>query len=126
MKESPFIEQMMIVGAERKFTTALIVPSYPNLKLWCDQNKFSFSSNQEIVNNVEVIALFQSIIESSNSEFNHVEQVKKFRLLQHEWTIDGGELTPTGKMKRRAILEKYNPEIEKLYAGDIDRPTLAH
>jgi long-chain acyl-CoA synthetase len=126
MKESPFIEQMMVVGAERKFTTALIVPSYPNLKLWCDQNKLSFSSNQEIVNDAAVIALFQSIIESANSEFNHVEQVKKFRLLQHEWTIDGSELTPTGKMKRRAILDKYNTEIEKMYAGDIASTTLIH
>ena len=126
MKESPFIEQMMVVGAERKFTSALIVPSYPNLKLWCDQNKLKFASNDEIVNDATVIALFQSIIDSSNTDFNHVEQVKKFRLLQHEWTIDGGELTPTGKMKRRTILEKYNNEIEKMYSSDIGNPALTH
>jgi long-chain acyl-CoA synthetase len=126
MKESPFIEQMMVIGSDRKFTSALIVPSFPNLKLWCTQNKLHLSSNNEIVTNATVIALFQSIIESLNTEFNHVEQVKKFTLLQHEWTIDGGELTPTGKMKRRAILEKYDKEIEKMYTSDIDNPALTH
>ena len=126
MKESPFIEQMMVIGADRKFTTALIVPSYPNLKLWCTQQKLNLSSNTEIVNNAAVNALFQSIIDSLNTEFNHVEQVKKFTLLQHEWTIDGGELTPTGKMKRRTILEKYNEEIEKMYTSEIGNPTLSH
>ena len=126
MKESPFIEQMMVIGSDRKFTSALIVPSFPNLKLWCTQNKLNLSSNNEIVTNATVIALFQSIIESLNTEFNHVEQVKKFTLIQHEWTIDGGELTPTGKMKRRAILEKYDKEIEKMYTSDIDNPAVTH
>ena len=126
MKESPFIEQMMVIGSDRKFTSALIVPSFPNLKLWCTQNKLNLSSNNEIVTNATVIALFQSIIESLNTEFNHVEQVKKFTLIQHEWTIDGGELTPTGKIKRRAILEKYDKEIEKMYTSDIDNPAVTH
>ncbi|MVN22630.1 AMP-dependent synthetase/ligase [Mucilaginibacter arboris] len=126
MKESPFIEQMMVIGAERKFTSALIVPSYPSIKLWCDQNKISFLSNREIINDSKVIALYQSIINSFNMEFNHVEQVKKFTLLSEEWTIDGGELTPTGKMKRRVILEKYKTEIEEMYAGTIDNTKPVH
>jgi long-chain acyl-CoA synthetase len=125
MKESPLIEQMMVIGAERKFTSALIVPSYPNLKLWCDQNKLAFISHQDIVDQPVVLAQFQTIIDSFNAEFNHVDQVKKFTLLPEEWTIDGGELTPTGKMKRRIILEKYKNEIEKMYS-DISNPTFAH
>jgi long-chain acyl-CoA synthetase len=116
MKESPFIEQMMFIGAEKKFTSALIVPSFPNIKLWCDQNKLTFLSHQEIVNHPKVIALYQSVINTFNAEFNHVEQVKKITLLPEEWTIDGGELTPTGKMKRRIIMEKYKREIEKMYS----------
>ncbi|MES2266739.1 MAG: long-chain fatty acid--CoA ligase [Bacteroidota bacterium] len=116
MKENALIEQMMVLGAERKFTSALIVPSFHNLKLWCDQNKIAFSTNREVVNNLAVIALFQSIVDTFNAEFNHVEQVKKIKLLAEEWTIDGGELTPTGKMKRRIIMEKYKNEIEKIYA----------
>ncbi|OKS86831.1 AMP-dependent synthetase/ligase [Mucilaginibacter polytrichastri] len=125
MKESPLIEQMMVIGAERKFTSALIVPSYPNLKLWCDQNKISFALHSDVIKEPTVIAQFQTIIDSFNSEFNHVEQIKKFTLLPDEWTIDGGELTPTGKMKRRIILEKYKTEIEKMYS-DVGSPTLAH
>jgi long-chain acyl-CoA synthetase len=125
MKESPLIEQMMVIGAERKFTSALIVPSYPNLKLWCEQNKINFLSHQEVVSQPVVIAQFQAVIDSFNVEFNHVEQVKKFTLLPEEWTIDGGELTPTGKMKRRIILEKYKNQIEQMYT-DVANTTLAH
>lgn len=125
MKESPLIEQMMVIGAERKFTSALIVPSYPNLKLWCEQNKINFSSHKEVVSQPIVIAQFQAVIDSFNIEFNHVEQVKKFTLLPDEWTIDGGELTPTGKMKRRVILEKYKNEIEQMYS-DVASTTMAH
>ncbi len=126
MKESPFIEQMMVIGAERKFTSALIVPSFPNLKLWCEQNKHVFSSRQEILKDAKVIAFYESIVNSFNADFNHVEQVKKFKLLPEEWTIDGGELTPTGKIKRRIILEKYKQEIEKIYQTENVNATLAH
>lgn len=125
MKESPLIEQMMVIGAERKFTSALIIPSYPNLKLWCEQNKINFISHQDVVRQPVVIAQFQAVIDAFNVEFNHVEQVKKFTLLPEEWTIDGGELTPTGKMKRRIILEKYKNEIEQMYT-DVVNTTLAH
>ena len=126
MKESPLIEQMMVIGAERKFTSALIVPSYPNLKLWCEQQNFDFSSARQIVEQEQIIALYQSVVDSFNAEFNHVEQVKKFKLLSEEWTINGGELTPTGKMKRRIILDKYKNEIEHLYQTETVGATVAH
>lgn len=118
MKESSLIEQMMVVGAEKKFTSALIVPSYPNLKIWCAQNKINFISHQQIIEEPAIIAQFQSIIDSFNVEFNHVEQIKKFALLADEWTIEGGELTPTGKIKRRIILEKYKNEIDQIYTTE--------
>ncbi|ASU36735.1 AMP-dependent synthetase/ligase [Mucilaginibacter xinganensis] len=126
MKESPYIEQMMVVGADRKFTAALVVPSFSNLKLWCKQHKLSFSSDREIVSNPAVFAMFQSIIDVNNKEFNHVEQVKKFVLLPAEWTIDGGELTPTGKIKRRIILEKFKTEIEQMYNGEAEHVPNPH
>jgi long-chain acyl-CoA synthetase len=119
MKESMFIEQMMVVGAGRKFASALIVPSFTNLKLWCKENKIEYLSNEEIVSNEQVIRLFQSAINSYNPEFNHVEQIKKFVLLPEEWSIDNGELTPTGKMKRRVILEKYKTEIDTMYESEL-------
>jgi len=127
MKENHFIEQMMVVGAERKFTAALIVPSYTNLKPWCKQHDISFSSNNEIIKDGRVIALYQSIINAFNPEFNHVEQVKKVTLLPDEWSIENGELTPTGKMKRKVITEKYKAEIDKMYTGEEhENPSLVH
>lgn len=120
MKESLFIEQMMVVGAGKKFTAALIVPSYVHLKPWCKQNEINFSSNEELIRDKRVVALYQSIVNSYNPEFNHVEQIKKIKLLPDEWSLASGELTPTGKMKRRVITDKYIAEIESLYADQVN------
>jgi len=118
MKESPFIEQMMVVGPERKFTAALIVPAFANLKTWCEKNGVPHQSNDEMINQPLVQKHFKSIVEKFNVQFNHIEQVKKFELLNKEWTIDGGELTPTLKLKRKVITEKYGDAIERIYAED--------
>ena len=115
MKESPFIEQMMVVGAERKFTAALIVPSFPNLSTWCTNNGIEASSNEQMLRNPKVIEHYKQIIEKYNPLFNPVEQVKKFELLNTEWTINGGELTPTLKLKRKVIMEKFGDVIDKIY-----------
>jgi long-chain acyl-CoA synthetase len=115
MKESLFIEQIMIVGADRKFVGALIVPSFAHLKEWSKQKGIAPLSNEEIVKNQEVIHLFKKIMEEYNPFFNHVEQVKQFRLLPAEWTIDTGELTPTLKLKRKVIMEKYKALVEDIY-----------
>jgi long-chain acyl-CoA synthetase len=116
MKESSFIEQMMIVGAEQKFVGALIVPAIPNLKEWMKLNNIQFTTNEEAVHNPAVLKMYKEIIESFNGFFNHVEQVKKFELMPHEWTIETGELTPTLKLKRKVIMEKYKSAIERIYA----------
>lgn len=115
MKESPFIEQMMIVGAEQKFVGALIVPSIPNLKEWMRQKGLEFVSNENAINHPQVLELFRKLIDSFNEFFNHVEQVKRFELLPNEWTIESGELTPTLKLKRKVIMEKYRGAIERIY-----------
>ncbi len=115
MKESPFVEQMMIVGAEQKFVGALIVPSVPNLKEWMQHKGIKFTTIEDAVNNPKVLDLYRELIESFNKFFNHVEQVKKFELLPHEWTIDSGELTPTLKLKRKVIMEKYKSAVERIY-----------
>ena len=115
MKESPFVEQMMIVGAEQKFVGALIVPSIPNLKEWMRQKNIHFVTNEDAVNNPEVLNLYRELIDSFNKFFNHVEQVKRFELLPHEWTIESGELTPTLKLKRKVIMEKYRDAYDRIY-----------
>jgi long-chain acyl-CoA synthetase len=116
MKESPFIEQMMVLGADQKFTGALIVPSLPNLTEWCQKNSIkNAGTTHQLLNDPRVIELYKQIVEEFNQQFNHVEQVKKFELLDKEWTIDGGELTPTLKLKRKVIMEKYRHAIERIY-----------
>jgi long-chain acyl-CoA synthetase len=118
MKESPFIEQMIVVGPERKFTAALIVPAFANLKTWCEKNGIETSTNDQMVHHPKVQEHYKSIIEKYNPQFNPVEQVKKFELLNTEWTINGGELTPTLKLKRKVIMEKYGDAVERIYASD--------
>ncbi|MEN9952163.1 MAG: hypothetical protein RLZZ520_431 [Bacteroidota bacterium] len=118
MKESPFIEQMIVVGPERKFTAALIVPAFANLKTWCEKNGVEATTNDQMVHHPKVQEHYKSIIEKYNPQFNPVEQVKKFELLNAEWTINGGELTPTLKLKRKVIMEKYGDAVERIYASD--------
>jgi long-chain acyl-CoA synthetase len=118
MKESPFIEQMIVVGPERKFTAALIVPAFANLKTWCEKNGIEATTNDQMIHHPKVQEHYKSIIEKYNPQFNPVEQVKKFELLNAEWTINGGELTPTLKLKRKVIMEKYGDAVERIYAAD--------
>lgn len=118
MKENHLIEQMMVVGAGKKFTAALIVPSFTNLVPWCKQHDVPYTSHEQVIKDARVVALYQSAVNTFNPEFNHVEQVKKIVLLPNEWSIDSGELTPTGKMKRKVIMEKYDAEIEKMYSDE--------
>lgn len=115
MKESPFIEQMMVVGADQKFVGALIVPSMPNLKEWMRQKEIQFTTNEDAVNHPKVLELYRELMDSFNKFFNHVEQIKRFELLPNEWTIDSGELTPTLKLKRKVIMEKYKDVIGRIY-----------
>jgi long-chain acyl-CoA synthetase len=116
MKESPFIEQMMVVGAERKFTAALIVPSFDNLATWCAKNNIKTDNVSEMLANPKVIEHYKNIVEKFNELFNPVEQIKKFELMEGEWTINGGELTPTLKLKRKVIMDKYAASVERIYA----------
>jgi long-chain acyl-CoA synthetase len=118
MKESPFIEQMMVVGAERKFTAALIVPAFANLKTWCEKNNIPSEDIHAMIKHPKVMEYYKSIVEKYNQLFNPVEQVKKFELLDSEWTINGGELTPTLKLKRKVIMEKYGEAVERIYATE--------
>ena len=115
LKESPFVEQVMVVGADQKFVGALIVPSMPNLKNWMRLKGISFVTNEDAIHNPKVLELYKELIESFNKFFNHVEQIKKFELLPNEWSIDTGELTPKLSMKRKVIMEKYKGVVDRIY-----------
>jgi len=116
MKESPFVEQMMVVGAEQKFVGALIVPSIINLQEWMLHKGIPFTTIEDAIHNPKVLDLYKALIDSFNAFFNQVEQIKKFELLPHEWTIDSGELTPTLKLKRKVIMEKYKTAVDRIYS----------
>lgn len=115
MKESPYIEQMMVVGDDKKFTAALIVPNFKNISDWMKKRAIDNGTATEMIHHPEVINLIRKEVDNFNQLFNHVEQIKKFELLPGEWTIDGGELTPTLKLKRKVILEKYGDIVERIY-----------
>src|SRR5579863_1302881 len=116
LKESRFIEQVAVVGAEQKFVGALVVPAFAQLTEWCKQHNYDTSSREVMVQNPEVRKFYRSLIDQYNQEFNHVEQIKKFELLPVEWSVETGELTPKLNFKRKIVLEKYKSYIEKIYS----------
>ena len=115
LKESRFIEQVIVVGSGQKFVGALIVPSFANLKDWCEKSGVSFQSNESAINNPAIIAHYKEIVEQLNQNFNHVEQVKRFELLPREWSVESGEVTPKLSLKRKVIMEKYKSAVERIY-----------
>jgi long-chain acyl-CoA synthetase len=115
LKESPFVEQVIVVGAEKKFVGALIVPSFPNLREWMRAEGIEFTTNENAIENKQVIMMFRDLVENFNKYFNHVEQIKKFELLPREWSIETGEMTPKMSLKRKVIMEKYKDAVERIY-----------
>lgn len=116
MKEIPYIEQIMVVGENRNYVTALIVPNMLTLSEWCLKNGVNAKTAEEMALSAEVQKLFKDAIDEKNKNFGQWETVKRFQIMPSEWSIDGGELTPTMKVKRKIVLEKYKDVIEKLYS----------
>ncbi|MBN8719501.1 MAG: long-chain fatty acid--CoA ligase [Sediminibacterium magnilacihabitans] len=115
LKESRFIEQVMVVGPERKFVGALIVPTFAALKDWMKANNITFTTNEAAIREPRVLEMYQKLVDQYNTGFNHVEQIKKFELLPHEWTIETGEMTPKLSLKRKVVMEKFREAIEQIY-----------
>ncbi|MEH0154743.1 long-chain fatty acid--CoA ligase [Limibacter armeniacum] len=121
-KEDFLIEQIMVVGEQRKFVSALIVPAEEALKDWCDHKNIQWTTLGEVIQKTEVLEYYQKIIDMYNPEFSHIEQIKKFALVGATWEAektDGSEaeLTPTMKPKRRIILKKHQDLIDQIYEG---------
>lgn len=121
LKEDFLVEQVMVVGEQRKFVSAIILPAEDALKDWCQNNGVDWKSLSDAVQQPKVIAKYQSIIDQYNPDFSKIEQIKKFCLIAASWEpsrADGtaAELTPTMKLKRRVIRDKYKQDIESIYA----------
>jgi len=115
LKESRFIEQILVVGSEMKFVGALIVPAFSQIKEWCIQQGYDTSSHQAIIENPMVVKFYKDLITEFNQNFNHVEQIKKFELLPTEWSNETGEMTPKLSIKRKVVMEKYKSYIDRIY-----------
>lgn len=118
LKQSRFIEQVMVVGEGEKMPAAFIQPDFAFVKSWAQRKGLSLSSNEEIANSKEVHDRVQEEVEAANKKFGHWEQVKRFELTPEAWSVEGGEMTPTLKLKRKQIKEKYKALYDKIYGGD--------
>ena len=115
LKQSLFIEQIMVVGSGRKMPTALIQPNVEFVLKWLDEKGINCDSLNNAVKETKLIQAFQSEIDVHNQYFGSWEQIKKFKLTPNEWTIVDGHLTPTMKLKRKVIADKYSDLIESMY-----------
>ncbi|MBN2215220.1 MAG: long-chain fatty acid--CoA ligase [Bacteroidales bacterium] len=116
LKESFFIEQAMVVGENQKFASALISPNFPFLHNWCSLHDVKYRDNMELIRNPQVVARFQREVNDINKQLGATEQIKRFRLVQEEWTPQTRELSPTLKVKRRFITEKYKQVLDEIFS----------
>jgi long-chain acyl-CoA synthetase len=115
LKQSLFIEQVMVVGENEKMPAAIIQPNFEYLKDWAGDNNITFISNEDLIVNEKVVAEITKAVKFCNKNFGKWEQIKAFKLTPDEWTIDGGHLTPTMKMKRAIIKKIYQDLYDKIY-----------
>ena len=115
LKESFFIEQAMIVGENEKFVSALISPNFSFLHDWCSRYKIHYENNWELILNPEVIARYQREVNKTNTLLGSHEKIKRIRLVAEQWTPQTGELSPTLKLRRRIIYQKYDNILQEIY-----------
>lgn len=115
MRISPYIEQVMLLGHNQPFVAALIIPCFPILKQWCEENNVHWTAPQFMVLNPKVIQLINEEVERINALLLKHEQVKKVHLLHKDWSEEEGELTPTLKLKREVVKAHYQKEIDAIY-----------
>ena len=116
LKQSLFIEQIMVIGDGEKMPGAFIQPNFSYIKTWAENEGIALgASNEEVVSNTNVIQKIQQEVDLYNEKFGNWEKIKRFELTPNVWSIDGGELTPTLKLKRKIVKEKYIQLYNKIY-----------
>jgi long-chain acyl-CoA synthetase len=116
MKQSRFIEQIMVIGADQKMPAAFIQPSFDFIKEWAKIHNIEIgTTNEEIITNKQVIDRIKQEVDTLNEKFGNWEKIKKFELTPDLWTIPAGHLTPTMKLKRKVVMEKYVNLYHKIY-----------
>jgi long-chain acyl-CoA synthetase len=115
IKTNAYIAEIVLVGNRRKFPSALVVPDFEKLEQWAESQDIASGVREELVDNPKVLAFVQQQIDEVTAGLAQFEKIKKVRLLAREFTIDGGELTPTLKVKRRVIESRYKDIIDTMY-----------
>ena len=117
MKQSRFMEQIMVIGEGQKMPAAFIQPNFEFLEEWANRKEIEYKNRKELVNNQAVIDRYQEEVDHYNQHFGNWEKVKKFEITPDEWSIDGGHLTPTMKLKRREVKAIYKDLFDKIYSN---------
>jgi long-chain acyl-CoA synthetase len=115
---SKYIEQAIVLGDKRKFCSAFIVPAFDNLKAYAKKNNLQFTNEEELINLSEIKDLYRKEIDRLSVDLASYETIKKFHLLKEPFTIESGDLTPTLKIKRNVVEQKYKSIIDHFYAED--------
>lgn len=113
--EDTLIDNIMVVGENKKFAAALIVPNFTDLRSWCARKEIAYTTNEEMIQHPDVLKKYKKIVDGFNSQLGDTERVIKFSLIGYEWGVSTGELTPTLKLRRKFISEKFADQIEKLF-----------
>ena len=113
--EDSLIDNIMVVGENKKFAAALIVPNFADLRSWCAKKGIAYTTNEEMIKHPDVLKKYKKVADQKNATLGETERVMKFALMDYEWGVSTGELTPTLKLKRRFITEKHADLIESLF-----------
>jgi long-chain acyl-CoA synthetase len=116
LKANPLISEAAVIGERRRFPSVVIAPSFAVLRDWAVENEIEFSSNADLVANLKVQKLYEGIVQQVNRNLAQFEKLKKVLVLPEELSVEHGTLTPTLKLRRRKVEERYREKIEKLYA----------
>jgi len=116
LKESFFIEQVMVIGENEKFASALIVPNFSYIEQWFSPKGITFNGKEELINHPEVLSIIQKEVVEVNKTLGQVEEIKRYRLVPDEWSPDTGEMSPTLKLKRHHIAKQYSTIIEEIFS----------
>jgi long-chain acyl-CoA synthetase len=123
MKESFFIEHIMVIGENQKFAAAIIQPEFEFIRKWAKEKNINLITREEIAASDIVRQRVWEEVEKYNKRFGHIQQVKKIALVPDLWSIETSELTPTLKVKRDVITNKYQSVIDLMYNEKLDKQT---
>jgi long-chain acyl-CoA synthetase len=117
LKTSKFFTEVVMIGNQRNFAAALVVPGFEALEAWAKERGLATASREDLVRLPEVVRHYQGLVEQMTADLAQFEKIKKIALVAKEFTQESGELTPTLKVKRRVVEERYKAMIDAMYAG---------